>query len=83
MEQIFFIDGLDCANCAAKLERHLNEIPYFDQVIIDFMAKKLILRAKDENNMKNGIAVMSVIINQIEPDAVISEKEEKASSDST
>ena len=77
MEQIFFIDGLDCANCAAKLERHLNEIPYFDQVIIDFMAKKLLLRAKDENNMKNGIAVMSVIINQIEPDAVISEKEQK------
>ena len=43
LERIYFIDGLDCANCAAKLERHLCEVPYFDQVIIDFMAKKLIV----------------------------------------
>ena len=47
MERIYFINGLDCANCAAKLERYLREITYFDNVIIDFMAQKLILTAKD------------------------------------
>ena len=37
MERIYHINGLDCANCAAKLERHLKEIAYFDNVIIDYM----------------------------------------------
>jgi len=48
MERIYFIHGLDCANCAAKLERHLKEIHYFDQVMIDFMAQKLIVTAANE-----------------------------------
>ena len=26
MKKIYQIQGLDCANCAAKLERHLKEI---------------------------------------------------------
>lgn len=39
MEKIYQIQGLDCANCAAKLERHLKEIKYLDDAIIDFMRK--------------------------------------------
>ncbi len=75
MERIYFIDGLDCANCAAKLERHLREVPYFDNVIIDFMAKKLIITAKDEMSLQNGMVVASVVIDRVEPGVTISEKQ--------
>ena len=75
MERIYFIDGLDCANCAAKLERHLCEVPYFDQVIIDFMAKKLIVTAKDEASLQNGMVLADILIKQMEPGVVVSEKE--------
>ena len=74
MERSYFIEGLDCANCAAKLERHLKEIPYFDDVVIDFMAKKLIISAKDESSFQNGLAVMQITINQVEPGVTVSEK---------
>ena len=52
MEKVYFIEGLDCANCAAKLERHLKEISEFDSVIIDFMAQKLLISVKDEDSLQ-------------------------------
>ena len=75
MERIYFIEGLDCANCAAKLERHLREVPYFDHVIIDFMAKKLIITVKDEASLQNGMAVAAMVIDRVEPGVTISEKQ--------
>ncbi len=77
MERSYFIDGLDCANCAAKLERHLKEIPYFDDVIIDFMAKKLIITTKDEASLQMGLQVALAVIDRVEPGATISEKQKK------
>lgn len=75
MERIYFIEGLDCANCAAKLERHLREVPYFDHVIIDFMAKKLIITVKDETSLQNGMAVAVMVIDRVEPGVTILEKQ--------
>ena len=75
LERIYFIDGLDCANCAAKLERHLCEVPYFDQVVIDFMAKKMIVTVKDEASLQNGMVLADILIKQMEPGVVVSEKE--------
>ena len=74
MERIYFISGLDCANCAAKLERHLREITYFDNVIIDFMAQKLILTAKDTETFQKGLQEALQVIAKIEPNVTIAEK---------
>ena len=62
MERVYTINGLDCANCAAKLERHLKEIQYFDQVVIDFMAQKLIITVKDEETLQKGLQIFSVFL---------------------
>ena len=74
MERIYFISGLDCANCAAKLERYLREITYFDDVIIDFMAQKLILTAKDTETFQKGLQEALQVIAKIEPNVTIAEK---------
>ena len=74
MERIYFISGLDCANCAAKLERHLREITYFDNVIIDFMAQKLILTAKDTEALQKGLQEAWQVIARVEPGVTIAEK---------
>ena len=74
MERIYFISGLDCANCAAKLERHLQEITYFDNVIIDFMAQKLILTAKDMEALQKGLQEALQVIARVEPGVTIAEK---------
>lgn len=77
MERVYFIEGLDCANCAAKLERHLKDISFFDNVIIDFMAQKMILTVKDEQDLIVGLQEAKKVIAQIEPGVMIVEKKKK------
>ena len=77
MERVYFINGFDCANCAAKLERYLNEIVYFDNVIIDFMAQKLIITVKDEEQLQKGLLEAKKIIERVEPGVTVTEKAKK------
>lgn len=48
MKQTFRITGLDCANCASKLERRLAKLPGVTDVSLNFFTGKLSLEA-DEN----------------------------------
>lgn len=41
MEKIYRIEGLDCANCAAGLERELKKVPGVRSLNIDFMAQSI------------------------------------------
>lgn len=47
MEKSFRIDGIDCANCAAKIERAVSRIDKVDRVVINFMTGKMLLAADD------------------------------------
>ena len=51
MKKIVRVEGLCCANCAAKLESQLNKIDGVNSAILNFMAKRIvfdILEAKYE-----------------------------------
>ena len=48
MKKTFRMEDLDCANCAAKMERAIAEIEGVSRVTISFMAQKMILEADDE-----------------------------------
>ena len=41
MEKAFRIDGIDCANCAAKIERALSKLSNVEKVNINFMTGKM------------------------------------------
>ncbi len=45
----FKVEGLDCANCAAELERAIGKIEGIKQVNINFMMQRMELEY-DENN---------------------------------
>ena len=47
MKQIFRMQELDCANCAAKMERKIAKIEGVQSVTVNFLAQKLILEAED------------------------------------
>ena len=49
MELIYELHGLDCANCAAKLERRLEKLPGVRDVHIQFAMKKLYIHIEHEN----------------------------------
>ena len=78
MEKQYQIHGLDCANCAAKLERKLQEISEFEDVTIDFMGRKLLLTVKDEQSLITGMEKAWQIIKRTEPNVTLNEKGKKA-----
>ena len=48
MRKTYKLDGLDCANCAAKMEAAINKLDGVN-ASISFMTQKLVLEAPDEN----------------------------------
>ncbi len=68
----FKVDGLDCANCAAELERAIGKIEGVKQVNINFMMQRMELEY-DENNKEDIIKKVKKVIKKEEPDVEIEE----------
>ena len=73
MKKTFILENLDCANCAAKLERSLNKIEGVEAVVT-FMTKKMMLEA-EENRMEEAVSEAERIIKKLEPQVVIKARE--------
>ena len=46
-ECTLFIDGVDCPNCAAKIERKLNTLEKIKEATVDFLGKRVIVESED------------------------------------
>lgn len=47
MKKTFELDNLDCANCAAKMEKNILKIDGVTSATVSFFAQKLVLEADD------------------------------------
>lgn len=47
MKKIFKLENLDCANCAAKMERAIQKLEGVNSATISFMTQKLTLDADE------------------------------------
>lgn len=47
MQEIYKIEGLDCANCAKKVEDHLNKNPKIEHASLDFVNSRLFINFKE------------------------------------
>lgn len=68
----FKIKGLDCANCAAELERAIQKVDGVENAIINFMAEKMVLEMKEENK-EEVIKNVKKVIKKEEPDVTVEE----------
>lgn len=48
MKKVYKLEDLDCANCAAKMERAINKLEGVQSASISFMAQRLAIEAEDE-----------------------------------
>ena len=72
MKNKFKVKGLDCANCAAELERAIEKIDGVDEASISFMTERLIIECSEEN--KNEVMEnVKKVIKKEEPDVTIEE----------
>lgn len=66
MKKNFRLQGLDCANCAAKMENKISKIDGVNSVTINFMTTKMVIEG-DEEKMPDIIEAAEKLIKKIEP----------------
>lgn len=71
MKYKFKIKGLDCANCAAELERKIQKVEGVEEASISFMTEKLVLEISD--NKDEVMKKVQKVIKKEEPDVTIKE----------
>ena len=51
MKKSFRLVGLDCANCAAKIERDVQKLPGVEKAVVSLMTTRMTIEA-DESKME-------------------------------
>lgn len=70
MKKVFQLEDLDCANCAAKMERAISEIEGVNSATVSFVMQKLTIDVADDKFdevMKKVVKVCQ----KVEPDCTI------------
>ncbi len=70
MKKVFKLEDLDCANCAAKMERAIAKIDGVTSATVSFMSQKLTIEADDarfDDIMKEVVKTCK----KVEPDCRI------------
>ncbi len=70
MKKKFILNGLGCANCAAKMEKAINELEGVKEATVNFMTQKLVIEGEDDQ-MPSIIQSAEKIVKKIEPDTTM------------
>ena len=70
MKKKFILEGLDCANCAAKMEKAINELDGVKEATVNFMTQKLVIEGEDEK-MPTIIQEAEKIVKDIESHVIM------------
>lgn len=67
------LEGLDCANCSAKIEYEANQIAGVS-VSMNFMTKTLTIETENGQELERILVQINTIVNKHEPDVIVREK---------
>lgn len=70
MKKIFEVQDLDCAHCAAKIEKAVSELEGVNEVTVSFLTQKITLDAEDDK-FSAIVKEMVKIAKKTEPDMEI------------
>ena len=70
---ILSIKGLQCANCAAKIEKKINDINEIEEANLDFIGEKILIKTSETNEIKL-IDTIQKIADSIEDGVTVSSR---------
>lgn len=70
MKKVYKLEELDCANCAAKMERAINKLEGVQSASVSFMAQRLSVEA-DEARFEEIMERVEKVCRKVEPDCRI------------
>ena len=66
----FKLEGLDCANCAAKIEKNVKKIDGVKDATVSFFAQKLVLEA-DDDKFDEIVKEVAALVHRVDPDCTM------------
>lgn len=78
LKKQFILDGLCCANCAAKIENKVSQLNNVKNVSLNFMNKTLVFEIDEENKFDEIVEAIIKIVKIIEPDVKVIELNDKS-----
>ena len=66
MKKNFKLEGLDCANCAAKIEKNVKKLSGVKDATVSFFAQKLVLVADDEK-FDEIVKEVAALVHRVDP----------------
>lgn len=73
-QKVYILENLGCANCAAKMERKIKELPEVEDAVITFATKQLKVAS---NHQEDLLPVLQEICASIGSEVVVKQKESK------
>ena len=69
--KVYILEGLDCANCAAKIENKLSKMPGLSDVSVTYATKQLRFSAEDPDAL---LPQIREVVKSMEPDVEVAER---------
>ena len=71
MKKQFRLEGLDCANCAAKMEKDIGALSGVTTASVNHMTTKLVFETAEGADVDNIVAEAEKIVHKHEPEVVM------------
>ena len=71
MRKTFELENLECANCAAKMERDISAFPEVKKCNITFMTSRMSITVEDAADLENVLDRAQKIMKSYEKDCTI------------
>lgn len=72
-QRVYIIENLGCANCAAKMEKKINELPGVEAATLTFATKQLKVAS---NHQEHLLPILQEICSSIESEVIVRPREE-------
>ncbi len=70
MKKVYRLKDLDCANCAAKMERNIKKVKGVNDASVNFLTQKMTVDA-EESRFEEIMDEVVRLCKKVEPDCVI------------
>lgn len=70
----FNIVGLDCANCASKVEAEIKKQSYIEDAVVNFSTQKLMVKVKNDDSLMEKL---QAVVDSVEEGVVLSKEDNK------
>ncbi len=72
---VLYLNGLDCAHCATKIETIAKKTLNYEKLLVDYTSFRFIIESADEEQMNNIVELVTEIAHKVDDRIIVTKKE--------